>query len=90
VYNPEDPLAAATMLRASPPTGPLTPPMTPLRTPGAAGPAGLTPEALAALLGQQQAGMGGMPGMGAPQSSQGELLAGRCGAYMCLRSCACC
>lgn len=60
------------MLRSSPPTGPLTPPMTPLRTPGAAGPAGLTPEALAALLGQQQAGMGGMPGMGGP--SQGEFV----------------
>lgn len=74
VYNPEDPLAAATMLRSSPPTGPLTPPMTPLRGPGAAGPGGLTPEALAALLGQQQAGMGGMPGMGAPQASQDALL----------------
>lgn len=79
VYNPEDPLAAATMLRSSPPTGPLTPPMTPLRGPGAAGPGGLTPEALAALLGQQQAGMAGMPGMGAPQASQGEL-----------HSCCCC
>lgn len=75
VYNPEDPLAAAGMLRSSPPTGPLTPPMTPLRgagPPGAGGPGmpgSLTPEALAALLGQQQGGMGMPP---PPMGSQGE------------------
>ncbi|KAL4430897.1 hypothetical protein ABPG75_006153 [Micractinium tetrahymenae] len=81
VYNPDDPLAAAQMLRSSPPTGPLTPPMTPLRAAGAGGLAGgLTPEALAALLGQQQQpaggmpGMPGMPGMGAPAGSQDALL----------------
>ena len=79
VYNPDDPLAAAQMLRSSPPTGPLTPPMTPLRATAANNLAGgLTPEALAALLGQQQqqVGIGGMPGMGmggAGAGSQGEL-----------------
>lgn len=81
MYNPDDPLAAAQMLRSSPPTGPLTPPMTPLRAAGAGGLAGgLTPEALAALLGQQQqagggmAGVPGMQGMGAPAGNQGERL----------------
>lgn len=81
VYNPDDPLAAAQMLRSSPPTGPLTPPMTPLRAAGAGGLAGgLTPEALAALLGQQQqpgggmAGVPGMQGMGGPTGSQGERM----------------
>ena len=66
-------MAAAQMLRSSPPTGPLTPPMTPLRAAAAGGLAGgLTPEAIAALLGQQQ-GAGGMQGnMGAPGGSQGK------------------
>ncbi|PSC67054.1 Calvin cycle CP12 [Micractinium conductrix] len=75
VYNPDDPMAAAQMLRSSPPTGPLTPPMTPLRAAAAGGLAGgLTPEAIAALLGQQQ-GAGGMQGnMGAPGGSQDVLL----------------
>lgn len=66
VYNPDDPLAAAQMLRSSPPTGPLTPPMTPLRAAAANNLAGgLTPEAIAALLGQQQQGGAGVP-MGGP------------------------
>lgn len=77
VYNPDDPLAAAQMLRSSPPTGPLTPPMTPLRASAANNMAGLTPETLAALLSQQQQGMGGMPGMQMAEhggSSQDALL----------------
>ncbi|EFN59102.1 hypothetical protein CHLNCDRAFT_137888 [Chlorella variabilis] len=80
VYNPDDPLAAAGMLRSSPPSGPsgpLTPPMTPLRGPAAGGLAGgLTPEALAALLGQQQQGMGGM-GMGEHGAGSQDTLLGQ-------------
>ncbi|KAI3433611.1 hypothetical protein D9Q98_003420 [Chlorella vulgaris] len=75
VYNPDDPLAAQ-MMRSSPPSGPLTPPMTPLRGPpsaGALGGAGLTPEALAALLGQQ-GGMPGMPDFSGAAGSQDALL----------------
>jgi hypothetical protein len=73
VYNPDDPLAAAQMLRSSPPTGPLTPPMTPLRTPaaGALGTTGLTPEAIIQLLGQQQGGGMAMQGLSLNDQSHG-------------------
>ena len=77
VYNPDE-ANLATLLRTSP-TGPLTPPMTPLRAPPPGPlPGNLPPEALAALLGQNQAlaaGLGGMappPMPGAPPGAHGE------------------
>lgn len=91
VYNPDDPLAAQ-MMRSSPPSGPLTPPMTPLRGPpsaGALGGAGLTPEALAALLGQQ-GGMPGMPDFSGAAGSQGAGSSTCCllaGSYCCSQPC---